>query len=575
MYEEMSEQEYWKSADRKIAALTLKPEHIEKVMAWRSMNDRNVLRLWEIYDDILLLRIQTEQQVAEVDSYRYATRKHKYRDLTNVQESSIEYKWQHEMFRMHPAPPSLPYWQDYIARAKSEKNTDWFLSFLHYYEPTVNARVQSFAERYAMTAYFLDLKLAYVYELWYAFLFYDISSDVPFLTYCSRDISDALQDEARKLGNGFTAGNATHYYKLRKTAYLYSERGEKSESEVTDEICKALKVKEKTARKLIEEVEARRRFVDFYHAKDPDADDDCSGEDVTVDFSDIPDRIVPAMPEGDKIDSALAALTKRELDLIEGRIGFCSDCFHNKSRKSYDELADMYQFTTEEGAEKAYMTAFENLLARLVERDFCHALTLDKVGNETKNGRTISVTYAYQPDFEGEPGEILFDLTHDAGNSFIVNRTAEMDITGVYAEQAAKLVAKMQGEEERLIAEAEEANTEDINIREVYVKHKSTGIRLSAIKNVTPKNAVSNFPKCVAFRTQTKKDGRVNISYYPDCMRIPKKNEVVISSGMITARLTNCAWKYINDNPDAQDYADEVIRRVSGCLDNDVALPKV
>lgn len=143
------------------------------------------------------------------------------------------------MFRMHPAPPSLPDWQDYIARAKSEKKTDWFLSFLHYYEPTVNTRVQSFAERYAMTAYFLDLKLAYVYELWYAFLFYDISSDVPFLTYCSRDISDALQDEARKLGNGFTAGNATHYYKLRKTAYLYSERGEKSEAEVTDEICKA------------------------------------------------------------------------------------------------------------------------------------------------------------------------------------------------------------------------------------------------------------------------------------------------------------------------------------------------
>ena len=213
----------------------------------------------------------------------------------------------------------------------------------------------------------------------------------------------------------------------------YQNRGEQSSSDFIRDTAEDLKLTEKTVVRYLEEIEARNHFVDFYRVDEED-DEDFTGEDVTVDHEPTPDILVPSLLEGDKIDKALSGLSRRELDLIEGRFGFCATCFQNKETLSFDDLADKYQFTTEEGAEKAFVRAFEALLRGLVAEDYCHAVVLDKAGDTPKK-RVIH--YRYQPDFLGDPGEIEFDLRHPARNAFTVLKLAEMDVTGVFAEQTA------------------------------------------------------------------------------------------------------------------------------------------
>ena len=69
MYEELTDAEYWKIADRKIARLRLSEDDMKKVRAWRSTSDRNVLQLWEIYDDVLTLRIRLEEPIRALREY--------------------------------------------------------------------------------------------------------------------------------------------------------------------------------------------------------------------------------------------------------------------------------------------------------------------------------------------------------------------------------------------------------------------------------------------------------------------------------------------------------------------------
>ena len=54
-----------------------------------------------------------------------------------------------------------------------------------------------------------------------------------------------------------------------------------------------------------------------------------------------------------------------------------------------------------------------------------------------------SVTYAYTPYGEGEAGEIIH--TTIGKHRFQIVRLAEFDVTGAYAEQAAKIIDSMNG----------------------------------------------------------------------------------------------------------------------------------
>ena len=561
MYEELTDAEYWKIADRKIARLHLSEEDMEKVIAWRSTSDRNVLQLWEIYDDVLTLRIRLEEPIKALREY-------------TIPHPSYRDPDERTMFALRQPPPKLTDWQDYIVLAKERRDVSFFLHFLHYYEPVLNTRTAKFAERYDLKPYFADLKMTVVAELWKSFLVYDVFSGVPFLTFCARDVRDAMHELARTVGSGFTSKSLTGYYRLRKIAYRYQNRGEQTTEAFIRETAEDLKLTEKTVMRYLEEIEARNHFVDFYRVDEED-DEDFTGEDVTVDHEPTPDILVPRLLEGDKIDKALSGLSRRELDLIEGRFGFCATCFQNKETLSFDDLADKYQFTTEEGAEKAFVRAFEAFLRGLVDEDYCHAVTLDKAGDTPKK-RVIR--YRYQPDFLGDPGEIEFDLRHPACGAFTVLKLAETDVTGVFAEQAAKIVAKMQAKEYQLL----ENDTAPEVAWKVYIKHKAFVIRNESIPNVTPENAVPDFPRKVIYRTASETETEWRVTYFPEDVREKKNTEDYgqpIVGGTIIGTPTDDGWEWAVTCPAELDtcesriYANAVIEYLAKCAEKGILIP--
>ena len=109
MYEHLSDEQYWKIADRKISALRLKADDMRKVMAWRSTCDREQLRLWEIYDDVLLLRIKLEPKMQELKQYKGSLDGYSYSGGTG--------------YRLSPEPPRFEDFEDYIKAFRAERDT--------------------------------------------------------------------------------------------------------------------------------------------------------------------------------------------------------------------------------------------------------------------------------------------------------------------------------------------------------------------------------------------------------------------------------------------------------------------
>lgn len=63
-------------------------------------------------------------------------------------------------------------------------------------------------------------------------------------------------------------------------------------------------------------------------------------------------------------------LTEKEQDIIALHLGFCHNCFYPQSPKTYDEIADIYQFTTVNGVQRFYKRALDKLRSKLTDKGF-------------------------------------------------------------------------------------------------------------------------------------------------------------------------------------------------------------
>ena len=61
-------------------------------------------------------------------------------------------------------------------------------------------------------------------------------------------------------------------------------------------------------------------------------------------------------------------LTDKERDVIGMHLGFCHNCFHIEEAKTYDEIADLYQFGTEDGVRRFYQRTLNKLSTLLNEK---------------------------------------------------------------------------------------------------------------------------------------------------------------------------------------------------------------
>ena len=167
-----------------------------------------------------------------------------------------------------------------------------------------------------------------------------------------------------------------------------------------------------------------------------------TGEDVTRDDSWDYTAILWNGVQAEAVRAAFEKLTYREQRLLEERNAICMTCGRVSSiskRKSFEELAVMFEGSTASGAERAYRKAVEKLTVLLVEAGALHAVRLRRKSMKRIKKKIAAAVYEYQADCDGEWGEIQFDFV--SGTAEIV-RLAEWDtmVSTMFAERAVKYI---------------------------------------------------------------------------------------------------------------------------------------
>jgi DNA-directed RNA polymerase specialized sigma subunit len=224
-----------------------------------------------------------------------------------------------------------------------------------------------------------------VEELWQLAQAYDPSSGEEFLANIRIKLMAAVQGYAMRNLKGFSEISATHYYQLRKAAFLYKEnRGRISYVEIIALICQTLNITEKTAQHLLQEMDALDHFqwyTNIGSEEDEDEMDAPVGNDILghccapqPEQKIIREEYIRALAE------AFEELTEKEQDVIGMHLGFCHNCFRIVDVKTYDEIADVYQFGTEAGVRRFYQRSLDKLRLRLAQKGFLHGSV--KAGQE-------------------------------------------------------------------------------------------------------------------------------------------------------------------------------------------------
>ena len=343
------------------------------------------------------------------------------------------------IFCLEPDPPAVDNLNDYILTVLREKNLDYLSFFLHRYERILNRRIRSFLIRDGSDQYdperFLDIKLACRMKILEKLADYDPDAGTSFTTFLYPHISDALL-EFRKGEEAWSLSSLTVYKLVRRMAQLYYNNPNPISA-----FCKQFRCKPETAKAFLNLARGIRNRTTL-ELTAPD-DEEGTGEDVTRDDSwDYPE-ILSADFLYQLVRAAFEKLNYREQQLLEKRQCICMDCGYvapMKTQPGFDRLAEMFEYSSTSGAERAFQKAVDHLTEVLVKDGALHAVRLqlksktprkekpkkcsdEKIPDKQKYAAAI---YQYQADCDGEWGEIRFNFETGATETL---RLAEWDTT--------------------------------------------------------------------------------------------------------------------------------------------------
>ena len=332
------------------------------------------------------------------------------------------------VYQLTPPPPELYTVNEYIVAAQTWHDLRFFAFFLHHIEPRLNRRVTNFLLREGLDRYdperFLNYKQNCVLAMLECLESYDPYKGAEFLTYAHHAIGNALI-QCRMMEESGSFSSLDEYKRVRGIAWLYNETG-KSKSEVVSEYAKKAGCSEETAEQYLTVAQLNRSQVSLYvTAQDEDGEE--SGEDVTRDDSWDYTAILWNGAQAEAVQTAFGKLTYREQRLLEERNAICMTCGRVSplsKRKSFEELAVMFEGSSASGAERAYRKAVEKLTVLLVEAGALHAVWLRRKSVKRIKKKIAAAVYEYQADCDGEWGEIQFDFEN--GTAEII-RLAEWD----------------------------------------------------------------------------------------------------------------------------------------------------
>ena len=198
---------------------------------------------------------------------------------------------------------------------------------------------------------------------------------------------------------------------------------------------------EETAEQYLTVARLNRSQVPFYAAVQ-DEDSEETGEDVTWDDSWDYTAILWNGIQAKAVQTAFGKLSYREQRLLEERNAVCMTCGRVSTlsqRKTFEDLAVMFEGSSASGAERAYRRAVEKLTVLLVEAGALHAIRLRQKSKTSRKKKTAAAVYEYQADCDGEWGEIQFDFENGSAETV---RLADWDttVTNIFAKRAIRFL---------------------------------------------------------------------------------------------------------------------------------------
>jgi hypothetical protein len=344
------------------------------------------------------------------------------------------------VYQLAPPPPELYTVNEYIVAAQTWHDLRFFAYFLHHIEPRLNGRVRSFLLREGLDQYdperFLDYKQGCVLAMLECLESYKPDKGAEFLTYAHHAIGNALI-QCRMMEETGSFSSLDEYKNVRGIAWLYNQSGNRKKA--IARYAEQSGCTEETAEKYLTAAQLNRSQVSLYvTAQDEDSEE--TGEDVTRDDSWDYTAILWNGIQAKAVQAAFEKLSYREQHLLEERNAICMTCGRVSPlsrRKTFEDLAIMFEGSSASGAERAYRRAVEKLTVLLVEAGALHAVRLKRKSVKRAKKKIAAAVYEYQADCDGEWGEIQFDFTQ--GTAEII-RLAEWDtmVSKMFAERVIK-----------------------------------------------------------------------------------------------------------------------------------------
>lgn len=414
--------EYKKAAEKLLCGITDKRLHEPAI--WNDILSSvrsGKLRLWEINDEILRIKYFCKEKIERTSAFTES-------DKSGVRFDDLN---------------------AYFIKAIKSRDKGYFEAFIKTYESVLQKRAEHFVSRYNLNEDDTeDIKQIFLETLWFAFIDYDTSDPIPLLQYTKKAAHHKQLDYIRTAKNACTVPTQNGYNELRKVMGIYN-----SALELSADARIALAVKETGfAEKKVTELIAISKATEYPFGIVPTEDDE---EELDGAISDelIEDPSISLFHEAwrnicrEYFRKAADKISPKDKQILSLSLGVCFDCFGIFKPSTYAEIAMKQGASGEKSIEKKRKTAIEKFAKQLCELGFCDGVSLKQtdiaIVKESGEKKVQSVTYAYTPYGEGEAGEIIH--TPIGKHRFQIIRLAEFDMTGAYAEQAAKIIDSMNG----------------------------------------------------------------------------------------------------------------------------------
>lgn len=299
-----------------------------------------------------------------------------YIDRTDYGKPNMQYKWEHGMYELSPAPPQME-WQEYIDLYFAEKDSKYFTWFLHYYERIINSIANKAAEKHNMTTHLTGIKSAIVFGLFEALLQYDPENGVEFLAFQKSFVTKQIDEYTRTMQSGVITMTVDTYPILKKIMALFRQNGNKCDDDSIQKICQEVNMQEKTIRKYIRIGLLNESRTDLDGKTDKDGNRiDYSTDDLISDQSSQPDKLYFRTEQNEAISKAYDKLKYREQLMVAARLGFCPKCFGIRHRvtdengnkvevsfkkQPFFDIALSHSLSSAEAAENIYYGALEKM----------------------------------------------------------------------------------------------------------------------------------------------------------------------------------------------------------------------